>query len=191
MRDSRRSTRSTPRSGPRSHGSTASQVSRTPSSPKTGRRSLFNQFHDLAAGSGIGVIYKDAQKDYDVVRWSTNEISNGALRTVNERVEHSGQWDSRHRLQPARLGALRRSQRACAGRQTSRNSFGCASHRDEYRPKHRRLRCTTSCAARARAGIQGRLARQQATPRRQRRAMSPRRRLATPSRSRAKPSASQ
>jgi alpha-mannosidase len=35
---------------------------------------LFNQFHDLAAGSGIGVIYKDAQKDYDVVRWSTNEI---------------------------------------------------------------------------------------------------------------------
>jgi alpha-mannosidase len=27
------------------------------------------------AGSGIGIIYKDAQKDYDVVRWSTNEIS--------------------------------------------------------------------------------------------------------------------
>ena len=40
---------------------------------------LFNQFHDLAAGSGIGVIYKDAQKDYDLVRMSTNEISEGAL----------------------------------------------------------------------------------------------------------------
>ena len=32
------------------------------------KKVLFNQFHDLAAGSGIGVIYKDAQKDYDVVR---------------------------------------------------------------------------------------------------------------------------
>ena len=41
------------------------------------KKVLFNQFHDLAAGSGIGVIYKDAQKDYDVVRWSTNEISSG------------------------------------------------------------------------------------------------------------------
>ena len=30
------------------------------------KKVLFNQFHDLAAGSGIGVIYKDAQKDYDV-----------------------------------------------------------------------------------------------------------------------------
>ena len=26
------------------------------------KKTLFNQFHDLAAGSGIGVIYKDAQK---------------------------------------------------------------------------------------------------------------------------------
>ncbi len=47
---------------------------------------LFNQFHDLGAGSGIGVIYKDAQKDYDVVRWSTNEISAGALGAVDELV---------------------------------------------------------------------------------------------------------
>src|ERR1035437_8164857 len=36
------------------------------------KKALFNQFHDLAPGSGIGVIYKDAQKDFDVVRWSTN-----------------------------------------------------------------------------------------------------------------------
>jgi len=43
------------------------------------KKVLFNQFHDLAAGSGIGVIYKDAQKDYDVVRWSTNEIGTAAL----------------------------------------------------------------------------------------------------------------
>ena len=32
------------------------------------KKVLFNQFHDLAAGSGIGVIYKDAQKDYDWVQ---------------------------------------------------------------------------------------------------------------------------
>ncbi len=37
------------------------------------QKTLFNQFHDLAAGSGIGVIYKDAQRDYDDVRWITNE----------------------------------------------------------------------------------------------------------------------
>ena len=49
---------------------------------------LFNQFHDLAAGSGIGVIYKDAQKDYDVVRWSTNEIESEAL---------ARPWQERHR----------------------------------------------------------------------------------------------
>jgi len=50
------------------------------------KKVLFNQFHDLAAGSGIGVIYKDAQKDYDWVRMSTGEISGGALQTVAERI---------------------------------------------------------------------------------------------------------
>ena len=50
------------------------------------KKVLFNQFHDLAAGSGIGVIYKDAQKDYDVVRWSTNEISAAALAKVAEGI---------------------------------------------------------------------------------------------------------
>jgi alpha-mannosidase len=51
------------------------------------KKVLFNQFHDLAAGSGIGVIYKDAQKDYDVVRWSTNEISSGALANLGETID--------------------------------------------------------------------------------------------------------
>jgi alpha-mannosidase len=54
------------------------------------KKVLFNQFHDLAAGSGIGVIYKDAQKDYDVVRWSTNEIDAAALGTVAERINTNG-----------------------------------------------------------------------------------------------------
>ena len=53
------------------------------------KKVLFNQFHDLAAGSGIGVIYKDAQKDYDVVRWSTNEIDAAALGAVGEKINTS------------------------------------------------------------------------------------------------------
>jgi len=48
---------------------------------------LFNQFHDLAAGSGIGIIYKDAQKDYDQVRWATNEISNKSLATLSAQID--------------------------------------------------------------------------------------------------------
>ena len=54
------------------------------------KKVLFNQFHDLAAGSGIGIIYKDAQKDYDVVRWSTDEIAAKSLDTVDERVNTQG-----------------------------------------------------------------------------------------------------
>ena len=50
------------------------------------KKVLFNQFHDLAAGSGITVIYKDAQRDYDWVRMSTEEISDGALKTVAEQI---------------------------------------------------------------------------------------------------------
>jgi alpha-mannosidase len=54
------------------------------------KKVLFNQFHDLAAGSGIGIIYKDAQKDYDVVRYSTDEIAASSLETVDERVNTAG-----------------------------------------------------------------------------------------------------
>ena len=55
------------------------------------KKVLFNQFHDLAAGSGIGQIYRDAQKDYDVVRWSTNEIDAGALETVTDHIDTAGE----------------------------------------------------------------------------------------------------
>ena len=54
------------------------------------KKITFNNFHDLAAGSGIGIIYKEAQRDFDQVRWATNEISQKALKTlaanVNTRV---------------------------------------------------------------------------------------------------------
>jgi alpha-mannosidase len=54
------------------------------------KKVTFNDFHDLAAGSGIGVIYKDAQKDYDDVRWATNEISHDALHTLTADVDTKG-----------------------------------------------------------------------------------------------------
>ncbi|MGA7226142.1 MAG: glycoside hydrolase family 38 C-terminal domain-containing protein [Candidatus Acidiferrales bacterium] len=50
------------------------------------KKVLFNQFHDLAAGSGIGVIYQDAQKDYDMVRWATGEATSNALHTLASEV---------------------------------------------------------------------------------------------------------
>ena len=46
------------------------------------KKVLFNQFHDLAAGSGIAVIYQDAQKDYDLVRFTAKE----ATRTADESI---------------------------------------------------------------------------------------------------------
>jgi alpha-mannosidase len=54
------------------------------------KKVLFNQFHDLAAGSGIADIYKDAQKDYAWVRMSTGEISTDALENVNARIDTRG-----------------------------------------------------------------------------------------------------
>jgi len=53
------------------------------------KKVLFNQFHDLAAGSGISVIYKDAQQDYDVVRYSTNEMNAHSFRSLVGRVDTS------------------------------------------------------------------------------------------------------
>jgi alpha-mannosidase len=51
------------------------------------KKVTFNQFHDLAAGSGIGVIYKDAQDDYDQVRRATNEVSTKSLHTVQALID--------------------------------------------------------------------------------------------------------
>jgi len=53
------------------------------------KKITFNDFHDLAAGSGIAVTYRDAQKDYDRVRWETGEVSRKALATLAERVNTS------------------------------------------------------------------------------------------------------
>jgi len=47
------------------------------------KKITFNDFHDLAAGSGIGIIYKEAQRDFDQVRWATNEISQQSVKTLS------------------------------------------------------------------------------------------------------------
>ena len=54
------------------------------------KKITFNDFHDLGAGSGIGIIYKEAQQDYDRVRWATNEISSGAMKTIAARINTAG-----------------------------------------------------------------------------------------------------
>lgn len=54
------------------------------------KKVTFNDFHDLAAGSGIGVVYKDAQKDFDVVHWEDNQVSTKAMSTLDSRINTSG-----------------------------------------------------------------------------------------------------
>jgi alpha-mannosidase len=49
----------------------------------------FNGFHDLAAGSGIAVIYRDAQKQFDVVRRETSLISQSSMKTLASYVNTS------------------------------------------------------------------------------------------------------
>ncbi len=51
------------------------------------KKVLFNQFHDLAAGSGIGVIYKDAQKDYDMVRFTADAATGEASAAIASYID--------------------------------------------------------------------------------------------------------
>jgi len=51
------------------------------------KKITFNQFHDLAAGSGIAVIYRDAAKDYTEVFRSDREIGEQALSTLLANVD--------------------------------------------------------------------------------------------------------
>jgi len=54
------------------------------------KKVLFNQFHDLAAGSGIGEIYKDSQRDYDSVRLLTDHVSAQAWHTIDTEINTRG-----------------------------------------------------------------------------------------------------
>ena len=46
----------------------------------------FNDFHDLAAGSGIGIIYQEAQEQFDKTRLETSEISQKSLQTIASQI---------------------------------------------------------------------------------------------------------
>ncbi len=46
------------------------------------KKITFNDFHDLAAGSGIGIIYKEAQAEFDKVRLSTSAITSQSVKTL-------------------------------------------------------------------------------------------------------------
>jgi len=54
------------------------------------KKVLFNQFHDLAAGSGIADIYRDAQRDYDFVRLQSEQVTSHALNTIASSVDTTG-----------------------------------------------------------------------------------------------------
>ncbi len=54
------------------------------------KKVLFNQFHDLAAGSGISEIYKDAQRDYDSVRLVTEHATSQAWHTIATQINTRG-----------------------------------------------------------------------------------------------------
>jgi alpha-mannosidase len=54
------------------------------------KKILFNQFHDTAAGSGIGVIYRDADQDTQVVRLETEEAQTAALDTLASNINTAG-----------------------------------------------------------------------------------------------------
>jgi alpha-mannosidase len=47
----------------------------------------FNQFHDLAAGSGIAVIYRDAQKDYFDVFNEDHIITQASMKTLDAQID--------------------------------------------------------------------------------------------------------
>jgi alpha-mannosidase len=51
------------------------------------KKVLFNQFHDLAAGSGVGQIYRDAQRDYDDVRLVSEHVTSQARRTLDGQID--------------------------------------------------------------------------------------------------------
>jgi len=60
-----------------------------PSDPLTAawKLQLFNGFHDLAAGSGIGVIYKDAQKQFNVIHWTADDATHKALAGIDAHID--------------------------------------------------------------------------------------------------------
>jgi alpha-mannosidase len=58
------------------------------------KKVLFNQFHDIAAGSSIGVVYKDAQRDYDAVRLAAADATMRARSSLASQIDTRPNGDS-------------------------------------------------------------------------------------------------
>jgi alpha-mannosidase len=54
------------------------------------KKITFNQFHDLAAGSGIAVIYRDAQSDFTEVANADKLIDESAINAIDAQIDTTG-----------------------------------------------------------------------------------------------------
>ncbi len=54
------------------------------------KKVLFNQFHDVAAGSGISAIYHDADRDYAEVRRIAEESLSRSIETISDQMDTRG-----------------------------------------------------------------------------------------------------
>jgi alpha-mannosidase len=54
------------------------------------KKITFNQFHDLAAGSGIAVIYRDAQQDFTEVANADKLIDESAINAIDAQIDTTG-----------------------------------------------------------------------------------------------------
>ena len=99
------------------------------------KKVLFNQFHDLAAGSGIGIIYKDAQKEYQEVHWATDEASAKCVAHAAGAGEYDGNWHASADRKPAGVGAVRHGNAECRttlGYNRWRERSGCVRTRAAF-----------------------------------------------------------
>jgi alpha-mannosidase len=52
------------------------------------KKITFNQFHDLAAGSGIAVIYRDAQQDFTEVANADKQIDESSFKAIESNIDN-------------------------------------------------------------------------------------------------------
>ncbi|MBS1823424.1 MAG: alpha-mannosidase [Acidobacteria bacterium] len=55
------------------------------------KKKAFNEFHDVAAGTAIAAVYKDAQHDYDAVHRIASEATNNALHELDSHIDTAAQ----------------------------------------------------------------------------------------------------
>jgi alpha-mannosidase len=58
------------------------------------KKITFNQFHDLAAGSGVAVIYRDAQKDFTEVFNEDHIVSQASLKDIATHIDTASSSDA-------------------------------------------------------------------------------------------------